>query len=166
MRPAASSRPPGGRLRRLGVLASLALAIAVLASPPPAGAAQPRASLADIQDEVMCPICGTTLEMSGSPQAERERDLIRRLIAQGRTKGQIEDALVAQYGPDVLAVPADHGFDLTAWLVPGLALLAAAALVGGTLLARSRRPGPGPPLAPLDPADTERLAEDMSRYDL
>ena len=51
----------------------------------------------------MCPICGTTLELSDSPQAERERELIRGLIAEGLNKEEIKDALVAEYGEDVLA---------------------------------------------------------------
>src|SRR5438094_430461 len=79
------------------------------------------ASLADIEDEVMCPVCGTLLELSDSPQAQRERAYINTLIAQGKTKQQIEDALVEQYGPNVLATPSGSGFDLTAWIVPGLA---------------------------------------------
>ncbi|MFM9043819.1 MAG: hypothetical protein ACKOPI_06765, partial [bacterium] len=53
-----------------------------LGSAPVAGAEQ--ASLPDIEDEVMCPICGTILEASNSPQAEREREFIRAQIAQGK----------------------------------------------------------------------------------
>ena len=60
----------------------------------------------------------TLLAESDSPQADRERALIRNLIAQGEDKDQIKDALVAEYGPRVLATPSGHGFDLLAWLVP------------------------------------------------
>ena len=34
----------------------------------------------------MCPICGTALNLSGAPQADRERAFIRRQIAAGKTK--------------------------------------------------------------------------------
>ena len=68
-------------------------------------AATPQTELPDIEDEVMCPICGTLLELAESPQAERERVYISRLIAEGKTKAEIKDALVAQYGDRVLALP-------------------------------------------------------------
>ena len=114
----------------------------------------------------MCTICGTLLELSESPQAERERALIRRLIDEGKTKDQIKDALVAEYGAEVLATPGDNGFDLAAWLVPGLAIAAAA--IGIAIYARrrirSQEPGPAP--EPLEASDSSRLDEDMSRYDL
>ena len=48
--------------------------------------ATPQTSLGDLEDEVMCPICGTLLELSESPQAERQQVYIARLIAAGKTK--------------------------------------------------------------------------------
>ena len=73
------------------------------------------------------PVCGTLLALATeSPQANRERDLIRGLIAQGLTKDQIKDRLVVEFGPNVLATPSTDGFDITAWLVPGLAVVVAA----------------------------------------
>ena len=61
-----------------------------------------------------------------SPQADRERAFIRHEIAQGKTEDEIIDDLVAQYGTSVLAEPPKSGFDLTAWLVPGIAIIIAA----------------------------------------
>ncbi len=115
----------------------------------------------------MCPICGTTLQLSQSPQAERERAFIQRLIDQGATKDEVKDALVAEYGDEVLAVPESEGFDLAAWIVPGLAIaLAAIAIFIG--LRRWRRSGrDAPPTAkPEDAADGDRLDADIARYDL
>jgi cytochrome c-type biogenesis protein CcmH len=103
---------------------ALLLALTLLAAPT-AYAAAPRASLPDIEDEVMCLECGTALNVSNSPVADQERDFIAELIAQGRSKAQIKDALVAEYGPRVLAEPQEDGFQLTAWLVPLDAELAA-----------------------------------------
>jgi cytochrome c-type biogenesis protein CcmH len=82
------------------------------------------------------------------------------------SKEEIKDALVAEYGPEVLAVPATSGFDLTAWVVPAAAIL----LAGGALavgIGRWRRSG-GPPAGPpsSDAADRERLDADLGRYDL
>lgn len=146
------------------LLATVLLAAAIAAAP--AAAAEPSASLPDIEDEVMCPICGTLLELSGSPQAERERVFIRDQIAAGRSKEEIKDALVAEYGEEVLAVPEGEGFDLAAYLVPivalGLALLALG--LGVRRWRRSARPGDGG--AAQNTGDSERIDSDMARYDL
>jgi cytochrome c-type biogenesis protein CcmH/NrfF len=148
------------------------LAAAALVAPARATASPPqRASLSDIEDEVMCLVCGTTLNVSESPQADRERAFIRRLIARGKTKSQIEDALVAQYGPRVLATPSDKGFDLAAWLVPGLAVVLAGIGIAFAVLRwrRARTGGGTGALAAADAPRNEdgaRLRADLERYDL
>jgi len=146
-------------------LAATLAAVLALAAPAPGIAAEPSASLPDIEDEVMCPICGTTLEQSGSPQAERQRELIRRLIAEGRDKEEIKDRLVVEYGPDVLAEPEGSGFDLAAWLVPMAGILTAVAVVL-LVLRRSRRDETPSRKPELGDGDAARLDRDMSRYDL
>jgi cytochrome c-type biogenesis protein CcmH len=142
----------------------LVVAVALLAIAPGAAAQEQRASLPDIEDEVMCPICGTTLELSESPQAERERELIRRLIAEGRDKEEIKDALVAEYGEDVLATPESSGFDLAAWILP----LAGIGLAAGSLAIWLRRRGGTEATRPdpLSNADADRLQADIDRHDL
>ncbi len=147
----------------------LAAAAATLALASAAIAAAPQASLTDIEDEVMCPICGTPLNLADSPQAERERAFIRERIDRGDSKQEIIDALVDEYGSEVLATPEDHGFDLAAWIVPagGLAVAAVALFIG--VRRWRRRDGPPPPAgreAGLDPEDAERLSSDIARYDL
>ena len=153
-------------------LAAILAALALLAAPALAGAAEPRASLSDIEGEVMCPVCGTLLELAESPQAQREKVFIARLIAAGRTKAQIKDALVAQYGDEVLALPKGSGFSLSAYLVPIVAFLVAAiALAVGVI--RWRRSGGGgtedgstsPPAGPSS-EESARLDADLARYDL
>jgi cytochrome c-type biogenesis protein CcmH len=145
---------------------ALALVLAVvLAAPAVAGAAPPRASLPDIEDEVMCVECGTPLAVSDSPVANQERALIRKLIAQGRTKAQIKAVLVQEYGSAVLADPKRHGFGNALWLVPvALVLLGGTAIV--LALRRWRRNGPAPEaeLPPeLSPEDARRLDAELSR---
>jgi cytochrome c-type biogenesis protein CcmH/NrfF len=154
------------------VILALGLAAAPGASLAAGGnqAPPPKTTLPDVEDEVMCPVCGTALNLSSSPQADRERVFIRKQIAEGKTKAQIEDALVAQYGTEVLAEPPKSGFDLTAWLVPGAAILLAAIAIAIALRRWRRAGGGGPPSGkagpPLDPADSERLDADLARYDL
>jgi cytochrome c-type biogenesis protein CcmH/NrfF len=109
----------------LAVAAALLLPAATAGAGPgaPSQKPAPKTTLPDVEDEVMCPICGTALNLSFSPQADRERAFIQREINEGKTKEQIKDDLVQQYGTNVLAEPPKSGFDLTAWLVPGLAML-------------------------------------------
>lgn len=151
--------------------ARLALAaFALLASFVPSAAAAPRASLIEIEKEVMCPVCGTLLQLAESPQAQREKAFVRRLIAKGETEAQIKDALVAEYGEEVLALPQGSGFSLSAYVVPVVAfLVAAVALAFGVL--RWRRAGGGSDRDEAGPAgpkgdDAERLDADLARYDL
>jgi cytochrome c-type biogenesis protein CcmH len=149
--------------RRLTIAALLA---SLLASPAAAPTATPRTNLPDIEDEVMCTICGTLLELSEAPQADRQRALIRRLIDRGLTKQEIKDRLVAEYGSEVLATPGDEGFDLVAWVVPALAIALAAGAIGFFALRRLRHPSTPAAAPSIDAPDASRLDQDMSRYDL
>jgi cytochrome c-type biogenesis protein CcmH len=160
-------------VRRNVLIAILGALIAVAAvAPAPASAAAPhRASLSDIEDEVMCLVCGTTLNVSDSPQADRERAFIRALIDRGETKSQIKAALVAQYGPRVLASPPDSGFGLAVWIVPGLAVvLAGIGIAFAVVRWRRARPAgqskPLPVAAPTGAGDGARLRSDLEHYDL
>jgi cytochrome c-type biogenesis protein CcmH len=175
-------------------IAALAMVIQIAGTLPAVAAErpEPKTNLADISDEVMCTVCGVPLELATeAPQANAERDFIRRLIAQGKTKDQIKDALVAQYGENVLAVPGDEGFDLAAWLVPAVAFVTAAFGIGIALrrwrhasvteapersaeLTHSGEPrrsaersdGGESGVEEADPAGSRRLDEDMGRYRL
>ena len=153
--------------RRLTVL----VAAAALAFPAAAAAQCPQTSVADLEDEVMCPVCGTPLALATeAPQADRQREFILGLVEQCRSKGEIKAALVDEYGERVLALPADDGFDLAAYLVPALALLVAAGGIG-VAAARwraARRTEVGSPATERGPAaeDSARLDADLSRYDL
>jgi cytochrome c-type biogenesis protein CcmH len=156
------------------LVATLALAIAPTAPAIAAGAQDPapQTTVNAIEAEVMCPICGTLLELAESPQARREKVFVAKLVAEGKSKTEVKNALVAQYGRSVLALPEASGFDLSAYLVPILAIaIAAVALVFSVL--RWRRSGRQSEPSPSDAAasapqgeDAERLEADLSRYDL
>ena len=78
-------------MRRAAVTRHALLLTLSLALAPAAGAAvAPRASLTDIENDVMCVACHEPLAVAQSPQADAERSYIRTLIAQGQTKPQIE----------------------------------------------------------------------------
>jgi cytochrome c-type biogenesis protein CcmH len=146
------------------VVALIATAAAYGASPAP------RASLPDIEDEVMCQTCQVPLNLAFSPQAERERAFIRAQIARGRTKAQIKQALVNEYGPSVLALPdTDEGINWAVYLVP-IGVIAAAAIALLVAVRRWRRGGPetAPAEAPVpevSASESARLEHDLSQYD-
>jgi cytochrome c-type biogenesis protein CcmH len=129
--------------------------------------AAPRASLPDVEDEVMCVECNTALNVSTSTVADQERAFIRRQIALGKDKRQIKAALVAEYGPGVLADPPSSGFDLAAWLVPIVLVLIG--ITGVVLAARRWRRRPAPDAAaagePLPEEDAARLDAELAAYD-
>ena len=147
---------------------ALALAAALVLALPAVAAAQdcPRTSLGDVEDEVMCPVCGTPLELATeAPQAQRQRELIERLIAACESKDAIKTRLAAEFGEEVLALPDDEGFDLAAYVVPALAALLGAAGVAIAAV-HWRRRKPGTPVTAAEAAPSERLDADLERYDL
>jgi cytochrome c-type biogenesis protein CcmH/NrfF len=150
--------------------AALALAVIACALVPATALAQdcPKTTLGDIEDEVMCPVCGTPLGLaSESPQAQDERAFIQDLIARCRSKDQVKQALVAEYGERVLALPGDQGDDdvgdVLVYVIPALGILLAAAGIAFAVI-RWRRPERQPNT--LARAEGARLDDDMERYDL
>jgi cytochrome c-type biogenesis protein CcmH len=134
-----------------------------------AAGAKPHASLPVIERQVMCVTCKIPLQVAESPQANRERAFIQGLINEGQTEAQIKNALVAQYGPTVLALPSAHGFDLTVYLVPLAAFLALLATLA-VLLPRWRRHAREEASHEIDApnlssTDAARLDADLARFD-
>ncbi len=153
-------------------LIAVATAAACLALPAAALAQScPQTTLGDVEDEVMCSICGTPLGLaSEAPQAQQERAFIERLIADCRSKDQIKKALVAEFGEGVLALPGDAGSDggiedVLVYLSPALALVLAGGGIAFALTRwRGKRTAGRRPAAAA--ADTARVDVDMERYDL
>jgi cytochrome c-type biogenesis protein CcmH len=157
-------------MTRLARLLCLVALLALAAAPATAIAAQPRVSFNDLEDEVMCDVCGVPLNIAESPRAEQQRTEIKTMIAKGMTKKQVKSELVARYGPSILATPEDHGFELAAYLVPIAAVLAAlAALAIAIPRWRRRRPADDEDdgdddVPPMSAADARRLNEDLARF--
>jgi cytochrome c-type biogenesis protein CcmH len=124
-----------------------------------------RPTLADLEGEIMCPVCDTTLDQSSSPAARQIKALISARIAAGDSKQEIKDLLVAQYGPKILAAPPKHGFDLLAWLLPIVGLLGGALVLGLLAWRWSRVREPVQPVGGLSPSLERRVDEELSRFD-
>jgi cytochrome c-type biogenesis protein CcmH len=124
-----------------------------------------RPTLADLEGEIMCPVCSTTLDQSDSPIAQRMKADISRRIAAGQSKQQIEDALVAAFGQQILAAPPKKGFNLLAWVLPIILLLGGGLVLGVLAWRWSHTREPGPPAARLSPALERRVDEELARFD-
>ena len=142
-------------------LALAAVLGAVLAGA--ASAAPPNA--ADLEAELVCPVCETTLDQSNAPVAERMKTFIRVRIAAGDSEQEIKDALVAEFGPEVLAEPPGGGFGLLAWVLPLGVLVGGAIVVGLLIRVWSRRDPQPEPVSELGP-ELDRLVDDeLARFD-
>lgn len=147
-------------------LAAAAILVSLVVAP--AAVAQcPQTSLGDLEDEVMCPVCGTSLGLaSEAPQAQRERVFIQGLIDDCKSKDEIKDALVVEFGDGVLALPDDDGFDLAAYLVPLAILLGAGAAIAVGVRRWRARPTTAAAGPPASTRESKRLDDDLARYDL
>jgi cytochrome c-type biogenesis protein CcmH len=153
---------------RLVVLAATALLLA-----PAALASERHPTLNELENEVMCPVCNTTLAQSNSDAAKSIEREISDKIAEGRTKSQIKDFLVQQYGESILAAPPKHGFNLLAWVLPLAGIGVAALILGVAAWGWTRGRGEPEPLAvhssngqgPIDPELERRVDEELARYE-
>ena len=153
------------RLTLIALVAGCGIASAALAATPP-----PRTSLTAVEQDVMCPSCREPLAVAQSPQADSERAYIRKLIAEGLTKQQIEQNLVGQYGTAVLGRPPASGFNLTVYVLPP-ALVAAGLVILAVVLPRWRRRTrtaesrrPATPEPAFDAAEAARLDQELSQF--
>lgn len=150
---------------------ALTIAVAVLALAPATPALSAPANFNEVEAELMCDTCNVPLNIAESTRADQQRAQIRRLIAEGKTKQEIIDAFVAEYGPGVLADPSKGGGSSAVWAVPLAILLAAAASVAVLLprWRRSRREAPETPSngagQPLSDEDAARLERDLALYE-
>ncbi len=141
------------------------MVLAALLVVPVARASERHPALSELEGEVMCPVCGTTLDQSNSPAAQQIKRVIASRIAAGDTKSQIKNRLVTEYGDAILAAPEHKGFGLLAWWLPIAGILAAAVIVGAGAWRWSRAREREPDGPRLDPALERRLDDELSRWD-
>ncbi len=146
------------RLALVVVTALVAVSVAAAAGRP---------VQADLEAEIVCPTCKTTLDQSNAPIAIRMKQYIRARIAAGDSSSEIKAQLVDQFGPAVLAEPPKRGFDLLAWLLPLGAVVIGAVAVGALALTWTRRHDERDESvsATLDPALEQRLDEELDRFE-
>jgi cytochrome c-type biogenesis protein CcmH len=152
----------------------LALLGAALILSPAAVASEEHPTQAELERELICPVCKpATLDQSDSQLARQMKNVIATRIAAGDTKSEIKDRLVDQFGPQVLAAPPRSGFNWLAWVLP-IAGLGLGAVVVGLLAWRWSRSRERPADLPLeasngrraiDPELERRLEEELARFE-
>lgn len=148
---------------------ALVVVLVALVAVPSAVASEEHPTSLEVQEELFCADCNTTLAEANALWYTGEAiGFIIDRIAAGDTKSEIKAALVDQFGQAVLAVPPKRGFELVAWLLP-LAGLALGAVVVGLLAWRwsHARGGDEPPEGgePLDPELERRLDDELAHFE-
>jgi cytochrome c-type biogenesis protein CcmH len=130
-----------------GMLAVVVAAALVVGSvhPGPAGQA---ARIARLDSIIKCPSCeDLSIAQSEALTALALRSFVAAGVASGESDSQIEDAVVARYGPGILLQPRNP----LVWVLPSVGTVAAAVLVGAVMW-RRRRGATGPAAVPGAPA--------------
>jgi cytochrome c-type biogenesis protein CcmH len=136
-RPLAWWRRPAFGVGALVVVLAVALAVGGgLGSARHLTDAQRAASL---DTQLRCPSCeDLSVAESQASDAVAVRDEVAKLVAEGRTDTQVDDALVAQYGQTILLRPPDSGLTSLVWILPVAGALVAAGALGVLFVRRSR----------------------------
>jgi len=74
--------------------------------------------------------------------AEEGRSMLLELVQKGSTDQQVEAAFIEKYGKVVVEKPGTQGFDLAAWVMPPLALLAGFGILWMFIKRILRKPTP------------------------
>ena len=76
-----------------------------------------------IAKQLFCPVCeNTPLDVCPTQACAQWRDLIRQMLAEGRTENEIKQYFVDNYGARVLSEPPREGLNWLVYLVPPIAI--------------------------------------------
>lgn len=110
-----------------------------------------------VAKQLYCPVCESTpLDVCPTEACRQWRDLIRTMLAEGKSDEEIKQYFVTQYGARVLAEPPNR---MVSYLVP-----AAIILLGALLLARGFQMWMKPLAAETTTAEAKREPEPVDPY--
>jgi cytochrome c-type biogenesis protein CcmH len=118
-----------------------------------------------IASQLRCVVC-QNLSVADSPSemAHQMRDLIRERLQAGDRPEDVVAYFVQRYGEWVLLAPPARGLNLVLWLAPFGAVAGGLGVVLTLALRWRRSAALEPAAAPdLDPAERERLADELER---
>jgi cytochrome c-type biogenesis protein CcmH len=151
-------------MRRLPVLCILFFALA-----SPVAAQNIEGDARAIEAMLVAPCCWTQqVSLHQSEAATKIKEDIRVALASGQTRDQILAAYVAQYGPAILVEPPARGFGASLYVLPVVALLGGALLVGVVVRRFTRRAEAAHPAQPAEAATSalsERLDDELRDLD-
>ncbi len=105
-----------------------------------------------IAKQLYCPVCESTpLDVCPTEACRQWRDLIRTMLAEGKSEAEIKQYFVTQYGARVLAEPPNR---LVTYLVPAVAIL-----LGAFLLFRGFQMWMKPSITEAEAAQADRELE-------
>jgi cytochrome c-type biogenesis protein CcmH/NrfF len=158
-------------LRRGTAAAAVATAVLIGAAAPALAATGP--SFEQLQPQFMCVVCHEPLNVAQSPEAFEESGTLRGLIRQGDTVAEIKTKMVQAYGPQVLAKPPAHGFNLLVYVVPPAVIVLGLITIAVTLPRWRRRTRERAaaeahtrataPAQTISAAEAKRLDDDLAR---
>lgn len=131
-------------MRRLILgLALAVIAVTSAAAQEPMSAEEAlEARTAQLASQLRCVVCqGQSLQDSPSELAQQMRAVVKEQLAAGKSDDEIKRYFVEKYGEWILLEPQAHGFNIVAWVLPPVVLVAG----GVFLFFRMRRwAGTGP----------------------
>jgi cytochrome c-type biogenesis protein CcmH/NrfF len=100
----------------------------------------PAQRAARIEADVRCPSCtDVSVAQSNESTALAVRHEILRMVERGDSPAQIDDTLVAQYGPTILLVPPSTGGVALIWILPAAMAVGAVTVIAVLFVRRSRQ---------------------------
>lgn len=103
----------------------------------------------EIEDNLIAPCCWSQpVSQHYSEAAAQIRTEVRAMVAAGKSRDEILDHFVAQYGERILATPRPKGFNALAYVLPWAALILGAWLLI-TMIRKRRSPEQAPSPGPL-----------------
>ncbi|MCX6543948.1 MAG: cytochrome c-type biogenesis protein CcmH [Acidobacteria bacterium] len=153
----------------MGILTSLFVALVLTTAPQDPQALEQEAK--QIEAMLIAPCCWSQqVSLHQSPAADDIKANIRRLLAQNKTRQQILDAYVSEYGDRILAEPPARGFSAALYVLPWVFLAGSVGLVVAVVRRLRAGASPPPPATPSTPAtesdaETDRLDEELRNLD-
>ena len=171
-----TSRDKGQKTGWIVVLLAVTLAFLVISSVS-AQETTPRPPITDdqvnaIAKQMYCPVCESTpLDVCPTQACIEWRELIRDLLAEGKSEAEIKQYFVDRFGDRVLAAPPARGLNWLVYVIPPVAILAGLLILYSALRAwRQTAPAASPPTggspqaaSKVDDEYTRRLEEELRK---
>jgi cytochrome c-type biogenesis protein CcmH len=116
-----------------------------------------------IARQLYCPVCeNTPLDVCPTEACRQWRDLIRQMLAEGKSEAEIKQYFVEHYGARVLSAPPATGLNWLVYIIPPVIILAGAVFLFRALKewTKPATASAGSRSAPNDASDAEISKDD------